>query len=111
MRSFDDRQFKENTDFVLTPDNKVHINWNLTGQFDIHYWRFPTEITNDTLDTVEFDVRQDAQALIPWFMGGNAIMTDNPSLGTQLLNQYYALKDMLSETDDLEITQLEAVWG
>jgi hypothetical protein len=111
MRSYDERQFGENSDFILTPDNKVHINWNLSGQFDIHYWKFPTEITNDTLDTYEFEVRLDAQAAIPWYMGAYAIMPDNPSLGVQLLNQYYVLKDELTETDDLEITTLQGTWG
>jgi hypothetical protein len=111
MRSYDERQFRENSDFILTPDNKVHINWFLTGQFDVHYWRFPTEITNDTEDTYEFEVRQDAQAAIPWFMGAYAIMPDNANIGTQLLNQYYVLRDNLTDTDDLEITQLQGSWG
>jgi hypothetical protein len=111
MRTYDDRRFQENTDFILTPDKKVYLSWFLTGEFDIHYWRFPTTIDNDTEDSYEFELPEDAQAYMPWFIGGYAIMPDNASIGVQLLNQYYELKDSLTETDNLEITTLQATWG
>lgn len=91
MHAYDQRQFEENRDYKLTPDNKIHLNWFLTGQFDIHYWKLPTEITDSTLDSYEFEVRKDAQSAIPWFMGGMAIYPTNKSLGNRLVQQYYAL--------------------
>ena len=111
MRSYDQRQFKENTDYITTPDRKIHINWYLTGQFDIHYWGRPTEITNSTLDTYEFEVDTDVQSFIPWLMGGYAIMPTNPSLGTQLVNQYYALIQDSIDTEETDIKTLQATWG
>ncbi|MDD4566150.1 MAG: hypothetical protein PHE79_11835 [Eubacteriales bacterium] len=91
MRAFDQRQFDENKDYKLTPDNKIHINWFLTGQFDIHYWKFPTVIDDSTEDTYTFEVRTDAQSAIPWFMAGMAIYPTNKKLGNRLVQQYYAL--------------------
>jgi hypothetical protein len=109
-RASDQRQYKENSDFILSPDNKVHINYSLNGQFDIHYWKKPTVITNSTATTYEFEVTEDAQALIPWFMAAYAIMPDNASLGVQLLNQYYALKQSMENNDEADITVMQATW-
>lgn len=95
MRSYDQRQFEENKDYKLTPDNKIHINWYLTGQFDIHYWKRPTVITVLTLDTYDWEIPADAQAIAHYFIGGMAIMPTNPSVGVALRDQYYALRDML----------------
>lgn len=109
-RASDQRQYKENSDFILSPDNKVHINYSLNGQFDIHYWKKPTVITNSTATTYEFEVTEDAQALIPWFMAAYAIMPDNASLGVQLLNQYYALRQSLENNDEADITVMSGSW-
>jgi hypothetical protein len=96
MRTFDQRQYQENQDYILTNDNKVHINWHLTGQFDIHFWKRPTAITADTPDSYEFEVSEDAQSAIPWFMGGYAIFKKNNNLGSRLIQQYYALVSNLT---------------
>jgi hypothetical protein len=96
LRAFDQRQYTENKDYILTPDKKIHLNYNLTGQFDIHYWKKPTMITNSTATTYEFEVSEDAQALIPWFIGGYAIMDEKPNVGMPLINQYQVLKASLS---------------
>lgn len=104
MRSYDDRQYTENEDFRLTPDKKLHLNWALTGQFDVHYWKKPTAITSATAGTYTFEVDDDACSLIPWFVGGYAIYPDNQTIGIQLINQYLELKKGLkpveSETDE-----------
>jgi hypothetical protein len=110
LRAYDQRQYKEFADFVLTSDNKIHINYSLNGEFYIHYWKKPTVITNATATTYEFEVTEDAQALIPWFMAAYAIMPDNANLGTQLLNQYYALRQSLENNDEADITVMQAVW-
>ncbi|MCX8129779.1 MAG: hypothetical protein N3I35_06735 [Clostridia bacterium] len=106
MRTYDERQFTENKDYILTSDNKIYINWHLTGQFDIHYWKYPTEITPSTSDNYELEVSKECQALMPWFIGGQAIMPDDSSIGIQLLNQYYQMESELSQ--DMPYTQEES---
>ena len=110
LRSYDQRQYKESADYLLTPDNKIHILYTLNGQFDMYYWKKPTVITNATATTYEFEVSEDAQSAIPWFMAGYAILPDNASLGTQLLNQYYALIEKLEQKDEEDITTLQGTW-
>jgi hypothetical protein len=105
MRASDTRLYTENKDYILTPDKKVRLNYSLTGQFDIHYWKRPTVITNATATTYEFEVAEDVQSLIPYYMGGWAVMEDKPNIGTMLLNQYNLLKGGLKniQTDTEEV--------
>jgi hypothetical protein len=110
LRAYDQRQYKESADYILTPDNKIHINYNLNGQFDVYYWKKPTVISNSTATTYEFEVSEDAQSAIPWFVGGYTIYPDNANLGTQLLNQYYTLIEKLEQKDEEDITTLQATW-
>jgi hypothetical protein len=104
-RAYDERQLNENSDYkgpFYNADTKryeILINWHLTGEFYIYYYKYPTVITNDTPDSYEFEVDIDAQSLIPWFIGGYAIYKENQSIGVQLLNQYYALLERLNTTD------------
>jgi hypothetical protein len=111
MRAYDERQFTENKDYILTSDKKLYLNWYLTGRFDVHYWKYPTEITVDTLDTYEFEVSLECQALIPFFMGGQAIMPDNATIGTQLLNQYYAMEAELTQDEPVTDESIELTFG
>jgi hypothetical protein len=111
IRAYDQRQYKEFADFLLTPDKKIHISYLLNGQFDIHYWKKPTVITNTTATTYEFEVNEDAQALIPWFMAAYAIMPDNASLGVQLLNQYYELKNSLRPNENTQSGSMVTIAG
>ena len=97
MREFDERQYQENQDYILTNDNKIHLNWFLTGQFIVHYWKWPAVITNTTPDSYAFEVGIDGQSAIPWKMGGYAIFPTNKALGGQLLEQYYILLQNLNK--------------
>jgi hypothetical protein len=88
MRESDERLYKENVDYVLTNDNKIHINWNLPGQFIVHYWAWPTEITTTTADTYPFEVGTDACSIIPYYMASKAVIDDKKALSVMLLNIY-----------------------
>jgi hypothetical protein len=110
MRTYDTRQFEENSDFKGPHNKVIKINWYLTGQFDIYMWVYPTVITKDTDPTYEFEVSTDAQALIPYYVAGYA--ADDQSIGVQLLNQYYAFKENLSTPDkSTSSTVKNTLWG
>lgn len=111
MREFDQRQYSENSDYILNGNKTIRLNWFLTGQFDIHYWKFPAEITNSTPDTHSFEVAKDGQAALPYYMGGYAIYPTNQNLGVQLLNQYYALLETLTRPKTNTASQIQnALW-
>jgi hypothetical protein len=111
MRTYDERQFAENKDYILTSDKKLYLNWYLTGEFTVHYWKYPTEITKDTADSYDFEVSLECQAIIPFFMGGQAMMPDNATIGTQLLNQYYAMEAELTQDEPVTDESMEITFG
>lgn len=98
MRAFDTRQFQENADYQLV-NQKIYLNWYLTGQFDIHYWQYPDPVTANTPGTTALQAQPDAQSLIPLYMGGKAIYPDDGNLGVLLLNEYENKKGKLTPTE------------
>ena len=107
MRTYDTRQFMENAEFKGPHNKVIKINWYLTGQFDIYMWVYPTEINKDTALTYEFEVGTDAQALIPYYVGGYA--ADDQSMGIQLINQYYEFKKSIGTADDTQTGMIATV--
>lgn len=112
MREYDERQFNENTDYKITNDNKVWLNWYLTGQFIVYYWKYPATITPTTPGTYQWEVSTDAQAIAPYFIGGQAIIPDDSSIGTQLMNMYFALEDgLLKPKATTTLTVESTLWS
>lgn len=107
MRSYDTRQYTENSDFIGPKNKKIYINWYLNGEFEIYMYVLPTVITKDTSLTYEFEVSEDAQALIPYYAAGYS--ADDASIGVQLLNQYYELRKELRTPDDTQSGMIASV--
>ena len=71
-------------------NSKVYLKKKYDGEFELFYYKNPTELSSDTLDTYEFEVAKHSQHLIPYFVGGMALTDENPSLADRLLNLYYS---------------------
>lgn len=88
-RWYDQRQYQVIPgDYKLTGKKTIEINWFLTGQFDVHYFRLPTVIDDNTPDDYEFEVDLQAQHIIPYYVGALVIMDENQAIGSVLLQQY-----------------------
>lgn len=99
--SYDERQYMEFADYKIQ-NGKLELPWSQKGQFDLLYTAYPERITASTLGTFEFKCKLDAQAIIPYKVGGEAIMPDDASLGTMLLNIYDDMKRSLEPTDNIQ---------
>lgn len=87
------------------------LNYYDTGSFDIHYYRYPTNIESSTLDTYEFEIDVEAQEAIPFFVGGHSLIDENPTLAIQLLNEYQTKLSRLFTDDDFGITTITQNYG
>lgn len=66
------------------------LPYDYTGSFDIFYFRYPTTIDDNTLDTYTFEVDTEAQEAIPYYLAGHVLMSDPPQRGVgQMLLQEY----------------------
>jgi hypothetical protein len=89
MRWFDDRQYQPMTsDFKFTGKKTIEINWFLNGQFDMHYFRLPAVIDDETPDTYEFEIDPQAQNLIPYYIAAHTGFDEKQTISTFLQNQY-----------------------
>jgi len=115
MRKNDTRQYNENSDFKgpLKNENKksvISLNWYLTGEFEIHIWVRPAKVDKDTDPSYEFEIEEDAQTLIPYYVAGFA--ADDRSIGSELLRQYDDFKAALrSPTSSTSDSVLNSLWS
>lgn len=70
-------------------NNNLLLNKSLSGNFELIYFKNPTEINSDTPDSYEFEVDKHTHHLIPYFVGGMAIHDENPSMADRLINMYF----------------------
>jgi len=78
------------------------IKSNLVGDLAINYYKYPTTIDVNTVETVELEIDIDAQELIPYYVAGIVYLEDNPTIATMLLNMYESkksgIRDILPDT-------------
>lgn len=63
-------------------------NW-IDGSFELLYYKNPTVIDDTTQDDYSFEIDAQYHHLIPYYMGGMAVIDENQALSNKLLNIYY----------------------
>ncbi len=95
----DHRSYEHMSDYFWQGKFTLLVNYDYTGSFEIEYNQYPADITSLTDDFYVFEVDIDACEAIPYFMGAMALIEENPSISTTLLNLYQA---ELGNLDTLE---------
>ncbi|MBS4173472.1 hypothetical protein [Bacillus sp. FJAT-49736] len=106
VQESDPRVYKEMIAYFWEGKRTFVLNYYETGSFEIHYYRYPSDITLATPDTYEFEVDIEAQELIPFFMASKAIFDENQTFSIQLLNEYQTKLSRLYTQDDFGITTI-----
>lgn len=101
------RQYKTMQQYFFENRRTLLLNYYEVGQYIINYYRYPSDITDDTIDTYEFEVDIDAQEAIPFFIAGHVIIDENPTVATQLINEYQLKLSRLQNTETYGITTIE----
>jgi hypothetical protein len=70
-------------------NNKFIVFKRDGGTFELSYYRKPTTITSSTPDTYDFEIDENAQPLIPYYIGGMVIADENDDISSKLLNLYF----------------------
>jgi hypothetical protein len=65
-------------------NKKVILEYYKSGSFDIHYYRYPTEISPTASDSTELDIEEKAVDLVALDTAVRATAADNPSLSSWL---------------------------
>jgi hypothetical protein len=109
----DVRIYEHMSDFFWEGKRVLVVNYYHTGSFDIEYFAYPADITASTADDYAFEVDIDACEAIPYFMGAMALVEENPSISTTLLNLYQAELGNLDQLDTGVSTMVLSMnpWG
>jgi hypothetical protein len=111
IQTTETRQYREMIDYYWEGKRTFVVNYYYNGQFDIHYYRYPTPITKDTPDDYEFEVDVEGQEAIPFFLAARAIMDENQTLAIQLLNEYQVKISRLFTSDEFGTTSITQNYG
>lgn len=95
----DVRIYEHMSDFFWESKRVLVVNYFYSGSFDVEYFAYPTDITSTTDDSYVFEVDIDACEAIPYFMGAMALVEENPSISTTLLNLYQSELGNLDQLD------------
>ena len=83
----------DGADFYVSEDSQSAktIVINETGDFVLHYWALPKDITAMTdseLDSYEYEVAEHTHVAIPSYIGYQLVKTDDVQLAQILLNEW-----------------------
>jgi hypothetical protein len=107
----DPRVYKQMVDFYWEGKKTFVANYYHTGSFDIHYYKYPTDITSATLDSYTFEIDTEAQELIPYYIGGHIVLDENPAVAATLLNLYQQKLANLDANVNIGVTNITDVYG
>jgi hypothetical protein len=109
----DPRVYEHMSSYYWENKRVLVVNYYLTGSFDIEFYTYPADITSTTADNYEFELDVDACEAIPYFMGAMALIEENPSISTILLNLYQAELSNLDQLDTGVATMVLSLnpWG
>lgn len=98
IQETENRQYGSLSDYFVEGKTTIVVNYYYVGSFRVEYFQYPTTIDSTTLDSFDFELDKEAQELIPYKMGGQAMLDDKEtrSFGVILLNQYQSMLANLS---------------
>lgn len=104
------RQDERYTDYRIE-NSKILVPTTYSGEFELFYYKNPTELTLETPDSYEFEILKHAHSLIPYFVGGMAIQDENPTLADRLLNLYFSKLESLNPVPVNYQSKIQDVYG
>jgi hypothetical protein len=107
----EDGVYAQVTSFNWEGKKTLVIPNDITGTFHVHYFRLPTTITSTTDDSYEFEVDEDVQSAIPFFIAAQCMMDEDIGRATLKLNEYHAMLAEIDELPDNNVTQIHNVTG
>jgi hypothetical protein len=95
-----DGQYRQTNDFRWEGDDTLVLDHYTSGQYDITYHAYPTEITATTSTTFTPELIAEAIDLVPLYVAARLYSDDNPPLSTQYMNMYIARRAELADRDN-----------
>jgi hypothetical protein len=97
----DVRQYTNLTDYKAEGRRTLLFNYFMNGSFRIEYFKYPADITPTSDDTATiFELDTEACELIPYYIAGHLILSEDVTRSVTLLNMYSTKLANLSSSDN-----------
>ena len=113
----DQRQYSPYMNYIITPDKKIAVNrFEAPLELLVNYWRRPNLLTFTGVDATDdaqtIDLTDDAAIIIPWFVAGDILNSEQLlAEGTLRLNQFEVKKNSLIANKSNESATIINVTG
>lgn len=92
-------------------NRQIWVNKSVSGTLELFYDKIPTLLDSSTPDTYEFELDEHVQHLIPYYLGGMALLDESPAISDKLLNLYYSKLQALSKREMDYPSYIESVYN
>lgn len=99
-------------DYQWEGDGTLILNGKQAGNYKVHYFSYPQQITEDTPDTTVLELDPEVAALLPVYMASELYEDDDTSTAYYFRQQYEeAKKGLVTYTAPQGVAEFEDVWG
>lgn len=81
-------KYMQTSIYNLEGDHTLVLRADKPGNYTVYYRSFPNMVTNQTLDTYEFDLPDDFMLLIPMYIASELYKEDDLAIATSYRNQF-----------------------
>lgn len=99
-------------EYMWEGDSTLILNGKVPGNYKVHYYSYPREITEDTPDDYVLELDPEVAALLPIYMASELYEDDDTSTAYYFRQQYEEAKNRLvTYTAPQGRAEFEDVWG
>ena len=106
-----DRLYQAIQAYYWENKSRLRLNYYDSGSFDVHYYRYPTKIDKNTLDTYVFEVDEEAAQLIPFKVASIIIQPEKADISARLLQIYETDLTRMVNGQSTEPQQVQSVYS
>ncbi len=106
-----DGEYLKFKDYDWEGDSTLILDGLKQGNYKIHYFAYPKEITSQTEDDYELELDPEVAALLPVYIAAELYEDDDSSMAYYIREQYEAAKQRLVPTDVQGKAKFVDRWG
>lgn len=104
-------RYKKTTDYFWEGDSTLVLDGLKEGNYKIHYYAYPKEITQSTEDSTELALDPEVAAVLPLYIASELLEDDDSSMAYYVRQQYEEAKKRLAPTRNIGKAQFIDVNG
>lgn len=92
--------YENNSDYHWEGDSTLVLNNNQAGVWRVYYNSYPQVIPADITDDTEIDVLPEVAAVIPFYIAGQLLMSEDEDYSSERLNEFESRRIELMQVKD-----------